>query len=175
MISRLATFGGGCFWCTEACFKQVKGVSKVVSGYAGGKDPAPTYKKICDGESDHAEVIQVAYDDSVVEYLTLLKLFFKAHDPTTLNRQGNDVGAQYRSIVLYHDEEQRQTAQKLIESLNKEVYNGKITTLLQPIGQFFPAEQYHQNYFELNPEQGYCSAVVRPKVHKFLAAYKESL
>ena len=168
-------FRSGCFWCTEACIKQIKGVSKVVSGYAGGKDPSPTYKKICDGQSDHAEVIQVTYDENTVSYLTLLKLFFKAHDPTTLNQQGNDIGTQYRSIILYHDDAQKDTAQKLLDDLNKSVYGGKITTQLQKYTTYFPAEEYHQNYFELNPNQGYCAAVVKPKLHKFLAAYQQDL
>ena len=122
--------------------KQIKGVSKVVSGYAGGSDPQPTYKKICDGSSDHAEVVQVSFDDSQVSYLDLLKLFYKSHDPTTLNRQGNDSGPQYRSIILYHDEGQKQTAQKLIDELNASVYGGKVTTKLQALAHFYPAEDY---------------------------------
>ena len=172
MISgKLATFGGGCFWCTEACLLRVKGVNKVVSGYAGGTDPSPTYKKVCDGSSDQAEVVQVTFDDSAISYLSILKAFFKSHDPTQLNRQGNDVGPQYRSIILYHDEEQKKVAQALIGELNTKVFGGKIVTLLQQYKQFFPAEDYHQNYFELNPGQGYCAGVVKPKVKKFLETY----
>ena len=172
--SKLATLGGGCFWCTEACMLRVKGVTKVVSGYAGGSDPTPTYKKICNGESDHAEVVQVAFDPSVVSYLTVLKAFFKSHDPTTLDRQGNDEGPQYRSIILYHDLDQKQVAQALITELNKQVYNGKVVTKLQQFLNFFPAEDYHQNYFELNPNQGYCAGVVRPKLKKFLESFDPS-
>lgn len=172
--SKLATLGGGCFWCTEACMLRVKGVTKVVSGYAGGSDPTPTYKKICSGASDHAEVVQVTFDPSIVTYLTVLKAFFKSHDPTTLNRQGNDEGPQYRSIILYHDAEQKQTAQSLMAELNKQVYEGKLVTLLQQYSAFYPAEDYHQNYFELNPNQGYCAGVVRPKLKKFLDSFDQS-
>ena len=175
LANKLATFGGGCFWCVEACMLKVKGVSKVVSGYAGGKDPAPTYKKICNDESDHAEVVQVTYNESVSSYLHILKAFFHAHDPTTLNRQGNDHGAQYRSIILYHDEQQKQVAEKLIAELNKNVFDGKIVTKLEKLDKFFPAEDYHQNYFELNPTQGYCIGVVKPKLSKFLKAYEHDL
>ena len=172
LASKLATFGGGCFWCTEACIQKVNGVVKVVSGYAGGKDTAPTYKKICNGQSDHAEVIQVTFDPSKLTYLSLLKAFFKAHDPTTLNYQGNDHGTQYRSIILYHDEEQKATAKALIEELNKNIFSGKIVTLLQPYDHFYPAEDYHQDYFNLNPTQGYCAGVIKPKLSKFLQSYK---
>ena len=171
LATKLATFGGGCFWCTEACFLRVKGVSKVVSGYAGGKDPSPSYKKICDGLSDHAEVIQVTYDPNVVSYLNLLKAFFASHDPTTLNRQGNDVGTQYRSIILYHDEEQHQAAKHFLDQMNKTVYSGKVVTELTKLEKFFPAEDYHQNYYALNPGQGYCMGVVSKKVKNFLATY----
>ena len=169
----VATFGGGCFWCTEACLQNVKGMLKVVSGYAGGTDKTPNYKKICDGSSDHAEVIQCTFDEAVVSYHTVLKAFFKSHDPTTLNRQGNDSGPQYRSIILYHDQAQHDVAKKMIQELNTHIYGGKVVTILQKFEHFYPAEEYHQNYFNTNPEQGYCRGVIKPKLAKFLQTLQE--
>lgn len=169
----LATFGGGCFWCTEACLKTVKGVSSVVSGYAGGSKANPTYREVCREVTGHAEVVQVAFDPSIVTYLTILKAFFKSHDPTQLNRQGNDVGTQYRSIILYHDDEQKEVAENLVDELNKNVYKGGIVTTVEELGTFYPAEEYHQDYYENNPYQGYCVAVVEPKLQKFLKEFKQ--
>ena len=171
----LATFGGGCFWCTEACLKTVKGVTKVVSGYAGGQKANPTYREVCSESTGHAEVIQVEYNPSVVSYLTLLKAFFTSHDPTTLNRQGNDRGTQYRSIILYHDQAQKTDADKLVSYLNTKVYGGKIVTQVVPFDIFYPAENYHQDYYENNPSQGYCMAVVGPKLKKFLKEFTPEL
>lgn len=169
----LATFGGGCFWCTEACLKRVKGVKTIVSGYAGGPEVNPTYREVCSGKTGHAEVIQVEFDPSIVTYLTILKAFFKSHDPTQLNRQGNDIGPQYRSIILYHDEEQKKTAEAVVKHLNEEVWNGKVVTQVEPLEVFYPAEDYHQDYYENNPYQGYCVAVVSKKLKKFLKEFKQ--
>lgn len=168
-----ATFGGGCFWCTEACLKTLKGVEKVISGYAGGTKENPTYREVCREVTGHAEVIQVHFDESTVSYLTLLKAFFKSHDPTQLNKQGNDVGTQYRSIILYHDNEQKAIAENLVDQLNKNVFKGRIVTQIEPFTVFYPAEDYHQDYYENNPNQGYCMAVVGPKLNKFLKEFKQ--
>lgn len=173
LSKKLATFGGGCFWCTEACFKTIKGVSKVTSGYCNGHVKNPTYQQVCTGNTGHAEVIQIEFDPATVSYLTLVKAFFKAHDPTTLNRQGNDIGTQYRSGIYYHDEEQKQVATELVNELNKQVFNGKITTEVEPLDVFYPAEDYHQNYYALNPNQGYCRAVVSYKLRKFLNEFRQ--
>ena len=171
----LATFGGGCFWCTEACLKTLQGVSKVTSGYAGGHKANPTYREVCSESTGHAEVVQVEYNPSVVTYLTLLKAFFKSHDPTTLNRQGNDRGTQYRSIILYHDEAQKAEAVRLVGYLNNKVYAGKVVTKIVPLEKFYPAEDYHQDYYLNNPNQGYCMAVVGPKLNKFLKEFKPEI
>jgi peptide-methionine (S)-S-oxide reductase len=171
-----ATFGGGCFWCTEAIFLQLKGVQSVVSGYEGGTMPNPTYKDVCTGTTGHAEVIRITYDPTTVSYADLLEVFFKTHDPTTLNRQGNDIGTQYRSVVFYHNEAQKELAQKAIQALNEEkVYDDPIVTTLEPASTFYPAEDYHQNYYNNNPNQGYCAAVIQPKVEKFKKVFKEKL
>ena len=172
MTTKLATFGGGCFWCTEACFKRVKGVLSVQNGYAGGTDPTPSYKKICSGQSDHAEVIQVKYDESQATYDKLLAAFFLSHDPTQLNKQGNDVGTQYRSIILYHDEDQQTKAENFIKNLNQSKYNGKVVTQVQQYTEFFPAEKYHDDYFTLNPNEGYCKYVIQSKVEKFAKEFQ---
>lgn len=171
--TKLATFGGGCFWCTEACLKTVSGVSSVISGYAGGSKPNPSYREVCREVTGHAEVVQVEFDPSIVAYLTILKAFFKSHDPTQLNRQGNDVGTQYRSIILYHDEEQKKVAEGFVYGLNKNVYNGRIVTTVEPLTTFYSAEEYHQDYYSNNPNQGYCVAVVKPKLEKFLKEFKQ--
>jgi peptide-methionine (S)-S-oxide reductase len=160
-----ATFGGGCFWCVEAALKELGGVSEVTSGYAGGETENPTYKAVCSGKTDHAEVVQVEYDPGVISYEELLEVFFAVHDPTQLNRQGPDVGSQYRSIVLFHDDEQRQLAAAYIEALDEE-YDDDVVTELEPLETFYEAEAYHQDYFEKNPNDAYCTFHARPKVEK---------
>jgi len=161
-----ATFGGGCFWCTEAIFEMLPGVASVTSGYAGGDTPNPTYKEVCSGTTGHAEVIQVAYDPSIISYEELLETFWEAHDPTTLNRQGADVGTQYRSIILYHDEAQKAAAEKS-KAAAQARFADPIVTEIVPLKEFWPAEDYHQGYFGQNPNQPYCRAVIAPKVRKF--------
>ncbi len=168
-----ATFGGGCFWCTEAVFQRVKGVESVVSGYAGGTIENPTYEQVCTGTTGHAEVIQVAYDPDLVPFSKLLEIHWKTHDPTTLNRQGYDEGTQYRSVVFYEDEEQKKTAEEYKEKLNRDVYDGKIVTEITPMPKFYPAEKYHQNYFNLNAKKGYCQSVIVPKLKKFEAIFSD--
>ncbi len=172
----LATFGAGCFWCTEAVFLRVKGVSKVVSGYSGGKIKNPTYREVCSGLTGHAEVIQITYNPAEVSFEALLEVFWNTHDPTTLNRQGADEGTQYRSVVFYHSEEQRVAAEQYKKQLDdSQVFKNPIVTEISPLTNFYPAEDYHQNYFELNPNQGYCQFVVRPKVEKFKKQFNELL
>ncbi|MBY0435129.1 MAG: peptide-methionine (S)-S-oxide reductase MsrA [Cyclobacteriaceae bacterium] len=174
--SQKATFGGGCFWCTEAVFLSVKGVSKVESGYSGGKVKNPTYKEVCSGLTGHAEVIQVTFDPAVVSYEALLEIFWNTHDPTTLNRQGADEGTQYRSVVFYHNEEQKKTAEAYKAQLEASgVFKHQIVTEISPLANFYVAEDYHQNYFALNPGQGYCQYVVRPKVEKFKKQFASRL
>lgn len=170
----LATFGGGCFWCTEAVFLKVRGVSKVVSGYTGGPKPNPTYKEVCTGLTGHAEVIQITFDPSQVTFEQLLDVFFYTHDPTTKNRQGADVGTQYRSSVFYHDEQQKESTKTVIAELDKSGdFSDPIVTTIEELKKFYPAEDYHQDYFALNPDNPYCQAVVGPKVSKFQKRYKE--
>ena len=172
----LATFGGGCFWCVEAIFERVAGVDKAVSGYAGGNVANPTYKQVTTGMTGHAEVVQISFDPAQVTYLELLEIFFKTHDPTTLNRQGADVGTQYRSIVLFHNEEQRKMTEKVIAELDAEgIWKNPIVTQVEPFEQFYAAEGYHQEYFENNPSVGYCRVVIQPKVEKFEKVFKEKL
>jgi peptide-methionine (S)-S-oxide reductase len=163
--TELATFGGGCFWCTEAVFERVPGVKNVVSGYAGGKTANPSYEAVCSGRTGHAEVIQVEYDPSVVSYGRLLEIFFESHDPTTLNRQGADEGTQYRSVIFFGDEQQRHAAESA-KAAAQSHWPDAITTEISPLTTFYPAEKYHQNYFANNPNQGYCSFVIKPKVKK---------
>ena len=171
-----ATFGGGCFWCTEAVFQQIDGVSKVESGYSGGKVPDPTYEAVCTGTTGHAECIQITYDPAKVPFEKLLEVFFKTHNPTTLNYQGNDHGTQYRSAVFYHDEEQRLIAEKVKAALDASgAFPEKIVTEITPFKTFYKAEDYHQNYFVRNPRQGYCFAIIGPKVEKFQKAFKDLL
>lgn len=172
----LATFGGGCFWCTEAIFERVNGVYSVESGYSGGHVRNPDYKQVTSGTTGHAEVIQISYDPSVVSYMELLEIFFKTHDPTTLNRQGADVGTQYRSIILFHSDEQRGLASELILKLEKEdIWKDAIVTTVEPFEAFYSAEAYHQEYYENNPNQGYCRMVINPKVEKFEKIFKDKL
>jgi peptide-methionine (S)-S-oxide reductase len=170
------TFGSGCFWCTEAIFENVKGVSKVVSGYAGGKVFNPTYEEVCTGSTGHAEVVQITYDSSVVSFEELLEIFWQTHDPTTLNRQGADVGTQYRSVIFYHDENQKEKAKYFKDKLNKEgIWKTPIVTEISPLTEFFIAEKYHQDYYTNNPNQGYCSFVITPKLEKFKKIFKDKL
>jgi peptide-methionine (S)-S-oxide reductase len=170
----VATFGGGCFWCTEAVFLKVRGVSKVVSGYTGGAKPNPTYKEVCTGLTGHAEVIQITFDPSQVTFEQLLDVFFHTHDPTTRNRQGADVGTQYRSSVFFHDEKQKEITKTVIAELDKSGdFNDPIVTTIEELKKFYPAEDYHQDYFTQNPGNPYCQAVVGPKVSKFQKRYKD--
>jgi peptide-methionine (S)-S-oxide reductase len=163
-----ATLAGGCFWCLEAVFQQVDGVEKVVSGYSGGTHPNPTYEQVCSGRTGHAEVVRVTFDPAKILYREVLEIFFSIHDPTTLNRQGADVGTQYRSAIFYHDKEQKSIAEKIIRDLDGErLWKDPIVTQIVPIAEFYPAEAYHQNYFSSHPEQGYCQVVISPKVAKF--------
>ncbi|HTJ96739.1 MAG TPA: peptide-methionine (S)-S-oxide reductase MsrA [Rhodocyclaceae bacterium] len=172
----LATFGGGCFWCVEGSLTQLNGVHKVVSGYAGGHTNNPTYEDICTGTTGHAEVAQLTFDPNVIDYRTLLITLFAIHDPTTLNRQGNDRGTQYRSVIFTHDAEQEKIAKQLIAELEAaHVWDDPIVTEVLPIPRFYPAENYHQDYFLHNPNQGYCVAVVGPKVQKIREKFKELL
>lgn len=172
----IATFAGGCFWCTEAVFLEIKGVEKVVSGYIGGKTKNPTYKDICTGETGHAEAIQITYNPKEVAYEDLLEVFFGTHDPTTLNRQGADVGTQYRSEIFYHSEAQKVKAENYIELLVKEkLYDKSIVTKISSATQFYPAEDYHQNYYNQNSSQGYCQMVIAPKLEKLHKYYKSKL
>jgi peptide-methionine (S)-S-oxide reductase len=164
----LATLGGGCFWCLEAVFKDLKGVESVVSGYAGGHVDHPTYEQVCGGRTGHAEVVQISFDPEVVTYRDLLDVFFTIHDPTTKDRQGADVGPQYRSIILHHSPEQKAAAERAITDLEaKGVWHAPIVTELVPLEKFYPGESYHQDYFEQNPRQRYCQIVIAPKVTKF--------
>jgi peptide methionine sulfoxide reductase msrA/msrB len=171
-----ATFGAGCFWCIEAVFQDLEGVISVTSGYSGGKIKNPTYKEICSGMTGHAEVAQIVYDPSRISFDELLEVFWQTHDPTTLNRQGNDVGTQYRSAVFYHNAEQRETAEAYKEKLNASgAWDKPLVTEISPIINFYPAEDYHQNYFDMNPEQAYCRMVIKPKVDKFHKVFADKL
>lgn len=171
-----ATFGSGCFWCTEAIFQTVKGVTKVTSGYIGGKNANPTYEAVCSGDSGHAEVIELEYDADVVSFDELLLIFFKTHDPTTLNRQGNDVGTQYRSAIFYHSDEQKQHAEAMINQLNNErVFDKPIVTEVTPASEFYKAEGYHQNYFMDNSMKPYCAFVIQPKLNKFAKEFGDKI
>ncbi len=172
----IATFGSGCFWCTEAIFERVKGVNRVVSGYSGGKLENPTYKDVCSGTTGHAECTQIFYDPTVISYDELLEIFWKTHDPTTLNRQGNDVGTQYRSVIFYHNQEQKQKAEYYKKKLEDEkIWEKPIVTEISELKKFYPAEDYHQNYYDNNPFQGYCAFVITPKIEKFEKIFKDKL
>lgn len=172
--TQVATFGGGCFWCIDAAFRRVNGVLDVSSGYSGGITDNPTYKSVCSGTSGHAEVVKIEFNSSVISFETLLAMFFTLHDATQLNRQGNDVGTQYRSVVFYHNEEQRKLTQAMISQLQKHV-SAPIVTEVSPATTYYPAEQYHQDYYNENPQQGYCSILIAPKLHKFETEFKEFL
>ncbi|SFB83591.1 peptide-methionine (S)-S-oxide reductase [Parapedobacter composti] len=164
-----ATFGGGCFWCTEVIFQQLAGVNSVKPGYMGGRRENPTYEQVCTGATGHAEVVHIDYDETVLPYRRLLEVFFKTHDPTTLNRQGNDIGTQYRSVIFYHDAQQRTEAEAFIRELvEHKVYAAPIVTEVSPAQPFYEAEDYHHNYFNNNPQNPYCAAVIAPKLRKFL-------
>ena len=171
-----ATLAGGCFWCLEAVYDEIKGVHSVASGYAGGHMDNPTYRAVCNGDTGHAEVVQVHFDPNVVSYRDLLNVFFAIHDPTTLNRQGADVGTQYRSAIFYHDDEQKKIAEELIQDLNaQKIWDRPIVTQVEKLDKFYIAEDYHQEYFAQNPYQPYCMAVVAPKVSKFRKHFLELL
>ncbi len=170
--SEIATIGGGCFWCIETIFREVKGVESVYSGYSGGKTPNPTYREICTGLSEHAEVIQINFNSEIISFSRILDIFWSIHDPTTLNRQGADVGTQYRSVIFYHNEKQKDIALKSKNNLeSKKIYSDKIITEISPLKEFFKAEEYHQNYFNLNPNEGYCQMVIKPKIEKFKSEF----
>ena len=176
MRREVATLGGGCFWCLEAVFDQLEGVVDVVSGYSGGHVPNPSYKRVCTGETGHAEVVQVTFDPDVLSYRDLLKVFFAIHDPTTLNRQGADVGTQYRSAIFTHSEQQERLAEEVIAELNEAgIWDDPIVTEVVPFEAFYPAEDYHQEYYANNPNQAYCRMVIAPKVAKFRQQYLDRL
>jgi peptide-methionine (S)-S-oxide reductase len=171
---QVATLGGGCFWCLDPIFKDLRGVENVVVGYSGGSVKDPSYRMVCTGTTGHAESLQVTFDPNVISYKDLLKIFFSFHDPTTLNRQGADVGTQYRSVIFYHDETQKAIAEETIAEINEAGIWGKpVVTEVTPFKAFFPAEDYHQDYFKNNPMQGYCRVVIAPKVAKFRQHYAE--
>lgn len=175
--NQTATLGGGCFWCLEAVYLGVAGVMSVESGYAGGQTPSPTYEQVCDGDTGHAEVVKVTFDPATITYRDVLDIFFAIHDPTQLNRQGNDVGTQYRSVIFTHSDAQRDTAQQTLADMQaRQLYEGRIVTEVLPLdGNYWPAEAYHQNYFAQHPDQGYCSLVVGPKVAKFRKTFARRL
>jgi peptide-methionine (S)-S-oxide reductase len=171
-----ATFGTGCFWCTEAIFQQVDGVLKVTSGYSGGQTDNTDYKEVCTGTTGHAECLNIVYDTSKISFDDLLEIFWQVHDPTTLNRQGADAGTQYRSVIFYHNDEQKNKAEKYKTELNKSgAWDKPVVTTLEPFVKFYAAENYHQNYYNDNPGQGYCQFVIRPKVEKFQKVFKSKL
>lgn len=175
-VNDTATFGSGCFWCTEAIFSRLNGVVSVVSGYSGGTTENPTYEEVCSGNTGHAEVCQITFDSTIISFDELLEVFWKTHDPTTLNRQGADVGTQYRSVIFYHTEEQKKSAEHYKDELNRDNIWGKpVVTEINPFTKFYPAEKYHQDYYENNPRQGYCSFVIAPKVEKFEKIFKNKL
>jgi peptide-methionine (S)-S-oxide reductase len=174
--TEITTLGGGCFWCLEAVYDQLEGVLDVVSGYTGGHITNPDYESVCTGKTGHAEVVQVTFDPSVITYTEILEIFFSIHDPTTLNRQGADVGTQYRSEIFYHSEEQKNTAEKVIAEIEAaKIWPNPIVTAISALDTFYPAEAYHQEYFQRNPYQGYCQVVVAPKVAKFRQKYAHRL
>jgi peptide-methionine (S)-S-oxide reductase len=176
MAMTQATFGGGCFWCLEAAFQEVQGVATIESGYAGGTIEHPTYQQVCQGNTGHAEVIRITFDAEVISYQALLEIFFTIHDPTTLNRQGADRGTQYRSVIFYHNEQQKQQAEAFIRDLEAaKLWDDPVVTQLLPTPDFYIAEAYHQNYYRENPQQGYCQAVINPKLAKLRQQCKSYL
>lgn len=160
-----ATFGAGCFWCTEAVFRRLKGVKSVLPGYAGGDKPNPTYENVCSGDTGHAQVAQITFDPKIISYEELLDVFWKEHDPTQLNRQGADVGTQYRSVIFYHNDEQRKIAEKSMAKISKK-FNNAVVTAIEPLTKFYPAEDYHRNYYNRNKNASYCQLVIKPKLEK---------
>ena len=176
MTTQVTTLAGGCFWCLEAVFEQLRGVTKVMSGYSGGHVPNPSYEAVCRGTTGHAEVTQVTFDPDQISFCDLLHVFFAIHDPTTLDRQGGDVGTQYRSAIFYDDDAQRRAAEEVIRELEAEhVFDDPIVTKVEPLKAFYPAEEYHREYYRRNPNQGYCRAVIAPKVAKLRSKYLEKL
>ena len=174
--NEVITVGGGCFWCTEAVFEQLKGVEKVESGYSGGAVPNPTYEQVCGGDTGHAEVSQITYDPKAISLKTILEVFFTVHDPTTLDRQGNDVGTQYRSVIFYRNDEQKAVAKQVIKEITAaKIWSGHIVTQLSPFKAFYKAEDYHQEYFKLHGRQPYCQMVIAPKVAKFREHFRDKL
>ncbi len=174
--TEVAVFGGGCFWCVEAVFDELRGVISVVSGYAGGSTTNPTYEQVCGGRTGHAEVIKIEYDPSQVKFSDLMTVFFATHDPTTLNRQGNDVGTQYRSAIFYANEQQKMEAAAFVKELNEsKTFNSPVVTTMEPLGEFYPAEDYHQKYFANNPYQPYCQYMIPPKLNKLHKQFSELL
>ena len=172
----LATFGSGCFWCTEAVFQRIKGVEKVISGYSGGNVENPTYREVCGGRTGHAEAVQIEYDPLQITYPEILEIFWKTHDPTTVDRQGNDFGPQYRSVIFYHNEEQKKLAEEYKKKLDEaHIWEDPIVTEIIPFKKFYPAEDYHQDYYNQNPTQGYCSYIIRPKVEKLQKIFRDKL
>jgi len=172
----VATLGGGCFWCIEAAFDQIKGVVKVESGYSGGKILAPSYEQVCTGTTAHAEVVQVTFDSAVLSFREILEIFFTAHDPTTLNQQGADIGTQYRSVIFYHSEKQKETIKKVIQEFEtKKVWDRPIVTQVEPFKKFYKAEDYHDKYFARHPQVGYCRVVIAPKIDKLRKKYQKKL
>jgi len=168
-----ATLAGGCFWCLEAIYKKVKGVKEVIPGYSGGQTKSPTYEQVCSDTTGHAEAIQITFEPDVISYVEILKIFWQIHNPTTLNRQGHDIGSQYRSVIFYHNEEQRKIAEKSKKDLqDAHIWPDPIVTEIIPVDEFYPAEEYHKNYFRNHPESGYCQLVVRPKVEKFKKTFQ---
>ncbi len=176
MALETTTLGGGCFWCTEAVFDDLIGVADVVSGYAGGHKENPTYQEVCSETTGHAEVIQIKFDTEEITFKEILQIFFATHDPTTLNRQGNDIGSSYRSVIFYHSDEQKNVAEDLVREItDDDVFGKPVVTEITAFSNFFPAEDYHQNYYANNPNQGYCAAVVGPKVAKFRKVFADKL
>jgi peptide-methionine (S)-S-oxide reductase len=172
----VATLGGGCFWCIEAAFNEIRGVVNVESGYAGGELASPTYEQVCTGTTGHAEVVQITFDPDIISFKEILEIFFTAHDPTTLNRQGADVGSQYRSVIFYHNEKQRKVAEQVIGELNaSKVWDNPIVTQIEPFKNFYKAEEYHRKYFSRHPEAAYCKVVITPKITKLRKKYREKL
>lgn len=173
--TQIATLAGGCFWCLEAVYQQVSGVLSVVSGYAGGNVPNPTYQAVCGGTTGHAEAVQVEFDPKVINYREVLEIFFYIHDPTTLNRQGNDVGTQYRSAIFYADDDQKKVAQEVMSKFASQFWSDPLVTELAPLEKFYKAEEYHQDYFNQHPEQAYCQVIINPKLQKFRAKFESKL
>lgn len=171
MSTEIITLGGGCFWCLDGAFRRINGIKKVRSGYSGGATEQPTYKEICTGQTGHAEVVQIEWDSDTLDVETILKSFFSLHDPTTLNRQGADIGSQYRSVIFYHSENQKAISQKMIDDINRnEVWASPVVTELSPVGKFYEAEEYHQNYYAENSTERYCQLIIEPKLKKFVDA-----